>query len=162
MTLFANISHPGCYNFNETFSEEPSCNPSFPDCGSDFVARDPSRYDPAANYSNVEFFQSRLQTDDVDPTELVLRTYESGDCNESTGSFSQWTGCDRESTGCTELPFSVGSLYIDTVMETRRLSRRVDACQVGALRGTATRGEPLQRGAIVLAAISAWILLGAL
>ena len=156
MNIFANITHPGCYNFTELFTANSSCNPNSPGCDYDFLLPEPqtSTYDPMADYSKVFFNQG------AGSEELALRMYEHGDCTKSDKPWFQWTGCERPlNSGCTELPFRVGSIEVGKAADLRKHGRRA-RCQIGATSGTATRGRPMQAGAVVLAVVFALILLG--
>lgn len=77
---------------------------------------------------------------------MSLKTFSTPDCTEASGeaSWNQWTGCENEAEGCTELGYRVGSFLLERSPSTE--------CLVGAVEGSGWKGEEVSVCLVALAA----------
>jgi hypothetical protein len=153
MTLFGNITYPGCHTFSQMFNAGQSCNPNIEGCNYDFMLPDPSTsgYDPAANYSRVYFNQGPRRRNDTSG-DMAVRIYENENCSdESEEPWFQWSSCGDALSGCTSLPYSIGSIYVSGGED----SGSGGSCQSGAVEGVGTRTASLPVLAVLVIAAMA-------
>ncbi|KAI5358144.1 hypothetical protein Slin15195_G064710 [Septoria linicola] len=88
LSIWANLTHPGCYKFADTMMNASFCNPNQDNCELDFQAGPTTEnggFDAGTNYSQVAFNQNspEISPYDGDSTELTLRLYEDGHCTDA-------------------------------------------------------------------------------
>lgn len=134
LAIRVDIENPGCYQLRDIFSE-PNCRAfgQNEQCEQDWLYTG-GNFSDQANYSHVSYEQAAPWPSDnatyrYNRTEMTVTMFQSDDCTPAAERLV-WSGCGEGISGCTELPFNVGSLYITGSPD----ANRTDDCLIAGER----------------------------